>query len=67
MDESINIEKKEKNFAQRHLSIFGELWSFMTVRKKFWLLPVVIMLLLVGVLIIFGNSSSLSPFIYALI
>jgi len=47
-------------------SLLGELWEFMRVRKKWWLLPIVIMLVLVGILIIFGQSSALSPFIYAL-
>jgi len=43
-----------------------ELWSFLRVRKKWWLLPIVIMLLLVSILIIFGQSSAVSPFVYAL-
>jgi len=46
--------------------LISELWSFMRVRKKWWMLPILIMLLLVGVLIIFAQSSALSPFIYAL-
>jgi hypothetical protein len=52
--------------AKNKLIIF-ELLSFMKERKKWWLLPIVIMLILVGILIIFGQSSALSPFIYALI
>jgi hypothetical protein len=47
-------------------SILGEAWAFLKVRKKWWLLPIVILLVLVGLLIIFGQSSALSPFIYAL-
>ena len=43
-----------------------ELWSFFKVRKKWWLLPIIILLLAVGALIVFGGSSALSPFIYAL-
>jgi len=43
-----------------------ETWDFLKVRKKWWLLPIVIMLVLAGTLIIFGQSSALSPFIYAL-
>jgi hypothetical protein len=38
----------------------------MRVRKKWWLLPIIIMLILVGILIIFGQSSAVSPFVYAL-
>ena len=47
-------------------SLIVEIWDFLKVRKKWWLLPIIIMLILAGVLIIFGQSSSLSPFIYAL-
>lgn len=46
--------------------VIGELWSFLKERKKWWLLPLIIMLVLVGVLIIFSQSSAVSPFIYAL-
>ena len=47
-------------------SLLGESWDFLKVRKAWWLAPTIILLLLFGVLIIFGQSSSLSPFIYAL-
>ena len=47
-------------------SLSGDLWQFMKENKKWWLLPILIMLLLVGILIVFANSSSLSPFVYAL-
>ena len=47
-------------------SLLGEVWDFLKVRKKWWLLPMIIMLVLVAALIIFGASSALSPFIYAL-
>jgi hypothetical protein len=47
-------------------SIFGELWAFMKVRKKWWLGPIMIFLLLLGVLIVFTEGSALAPFIYAL-
>ena len=48
------------------MSIFGELWMFMKIRKKWWLGPIVIFLLLLGVLIVFTEGSALAPFIYAL-
>ena len=47
-------------------SLLGELWDFLKVRKAWWLTPIILMLILVGALIIFGQSSALSPFIYAL-
>ena len=47
-------------------TILGEAWDFLKVRKKWWLLPIIILLVMAGMLIIFGQSSALSPFIYAL-
>lgn len=48
------------------VSIFGELWAFMRVRKKWWLGPIMLFLLLLSVLIVFTEGSALAPFIYAL-
>jgi hypothetical protein len=50
----------------KNKSFLKQLWDFLRVRKKYWLLPIVIMLVLVGALIILAQSSSVSPFIYAL-
>ena len=47
-------------------SFLGELWAFMRVRKKWWLLPLVLVLLLLGLLIAFAQGSALAPFIYAI-
>ena len=47
-------------------SIFGELWAFMRVRKKWWLGPIFLFLLALGILIVFTEGSALAPFIYAL-
>jgi hypothetical protein len=46
--------------------IVKEFWEFLKVRKKFWLLPIILVLLLFGTLIIFTESSVIAPFIYAL-
>ena len=46
--------------------IVGELWAFMKVRKKWWLLPIIIVLLLVGALLVFAQGSALAPFIYTI-
>lgn len=43
-----------------------DILRFMKARKKFWLLPTIILLLLIGVLIVFAGSSSIAPFIYSL-
>ncbi|MFH1409871.1 MAG: DUF5989 family protein [Nanoarchaeota archaeon] len=50
----------------KNKSLFGEMWSFLKVRKLWWLTPVIVMLLVAGILILFGQSTALSPFIYAL-
>ena len=44
----------------------SELWAFMRVRKKFWLLPVILVLVGVGGLLVFAHGSALAPFIYAI-
>jgi len=44
----------------------GELWEFMRERKKFWLAPIIMMLLLLGGLIILSEGSAVAPFIYTL-
>jgi hypothetical protein len=43
-----------------------ELWAFLRERKKFWLLPIVLTMLLFGALMVFAQSSALAPFIYTL-
>lgn len=48
------------------MSFLKELWSFLKVRKKFWLAPIIIVMLLLGVLIIFAQGSAVAPFIYTL-
>ncbi len=48
------------------LSIISELWDFLKVRKKWWLMPIVIFLVLLGGLIILTQGSALAPFIYAI-
>ncbi len=45
-------------------SVVAELWAFMRERKKWWLLPVIAVLLLVGLLLAFAQGSVLAPFIY---
>ena len=47
-------------------SLLRELWAFMRVRKKWWLLPIIIVMLLVGSLLVFAQGSALAPFIYTI-
>ncbi len=48
------------------VGFFKELWGFLKTRKKWWLLPIIIMLMLLGLLIVFTEGSALAPFIYTL-
>jgi hypothetical protein len=48
------------------MSFVAELWHFMRVRKKFWLLPVIVMSCLLGALIVLTQGSAVAPFIYTL-
>ena len=50
----------------RHMGLARELWGFLKVRKKWWLLPVMIVMLLVGALLVFAHGSVLAPFIYTI-
>jgi hypothetical protein len=54
-----------KNITGR-LRIFSELWAFMKVRKKWWLGPIILVLLILSLLIVLTEGSALAPFIYTL-
>jgi hypothetical protein len=49
-----------------NVALIRELWGFMRARKKFWLLPAVLVLLVIGMLIVFSQGSVLAPFIYTI-
>ena len=48
------------------LAIVKEFWSFLRVRKKWWLAPIVVFLLLLGGILVFAKGSAFAPFIYSL-
>lgn len=48
------------------MGLMGELWGFMRERKKWWLLPVILVMLIVGTLLVFAQGSALAPFIYTI-
>ncbi len=48
------------------LDLLQDLWAFMGERKKFWLLPIIIVLVLLGSLLMFAQGSAVAPFIYTL-
>ena len=48
------------------LELFRDLWDYMRTRKKFWLAPLIVLLVLMGALVVFGQGSALAPFIYTI-
>jgi hypothetical protein len=48
------------------LEFLGDLWQFMRERKKFWLAPIIVVMLLLGALIVLAQGSAVAPFIYTL-
>lgn len=48
------------------MQFFKDLWGFLRTRKKFWLLPIILVLLLFGVLIVMTSGTAVAPFIYTL-
>lgn len=48
------------------MDFLKDLWLFMKARKKFWLAPVILVLLILGILIVLGGGSAIAPFIYTL-
>ena len=48
------------------MGFLAELWSFLRVRKKFWLVPLLIIIGLIGVLLLLGEGSVVAPFVYTL-
>lgn len=48
------------------MEFFGDLWGFITQRKKFWLLPIITILLAFGMLLVLAGGSAIAPFIYTL-
>lgn len=48
------------------MEFFQEMWSFLRTRKKLWLMPVIIVMMLLGVLLLLAQGSAFAPFIYTL-
>ena len=48
------------------MAFIRELWRFLSARKKLWMLPIIMLMVVIGGLLIFAQSSALAPFIYTL-
>lgn len=66
LQKSLGVLTFIKGFSMGKLSLAGEVWLFLRQNKKLWLLPIIVVLLLLGVLLVFAQSSALAPFIYTI-
>ncbi len=48
------------------MALWRQMWSFLRERKKWWLAPIIVVMLVVGLLLVFAQGSALAPFIYTL-
>ena len=48
------------------IDLLSDLWAFMKERKKFWLAPIILLMVLLGSLLVFAQGSAIAPFIYTL-
>lgn len=48
------------------MEILKDLWQFLKERKKFWLMPIILVLVILGLLLVFSSGSAVAPFIYTL-
>lgn len=48
------------------MDFLRDMWAFIKERKKFWLIPIILVLVLLGVIIVLGGSSAIAPFVYTL-
>jgi hypothetical protein len=48
------------------MDFIRDMWAFIKERKKFWLIPIILVLVLLGVIIVLGGSSAIAPFVYTL-
>ena len=53
-------------FKENQMDFVKDLWGFLKVRKKYWLLPIILTLLFFGALMIFAGGSAIAPFIYTI-
>ena len=70
MPRRIKIKRVTRTSIERalkmNMGIVKELWGFLMKRKKWWLLPIIVMLVLLGLLIVLTEGSAIAPFIYTL-
>lgn len=60
------MSTQRRNTMPKNKSLIAEFWGFLKETKKWWLLPIILMLVIAGALVVLSQSSVISPFIYAL-
>jgi len=55
-----------RSSVNEKIEFFSEVWDFLRVRKKWWLAPIIILCVLVGIMLVLTQSSALAPFIYTI-
>ena len=62
----VNNNINEESILRVYMAILKELWLFLRVRKKLWLAPIMLIMILLGALIVLAQGSAIAPFIYTL-
>ena len=60
------LRPHERGVRMSKISIIKEFWDFLRVRKRYWLAPIIVILVVLSLLIVFAQSSAVAPFIYTL-
>lgn len=55
-----------QDVSEVEMGFSSDLWGFLKTRKKFWLLPLIVVLAFLGAILVFGGGSAIAPFIYTL-
>ena len=61
-----NVNSNSPGETMSQVTLVREFWMFMRERKKWWLLPIIMVMVLVGMLLVFAQGSALAPFIYTI-
>lgn len=56
----------QQEMCEDIMNFLSELWGFLKDRKKFWLLPLIVVLVILGALVVLGGGSAIAPFIYTI-
>ena len=61
-----SVAEKFSKFMEEFIELIKDIWGFLRVRKKYWLAPLIVTIVLMGTLIVFTQGSVIAPFIYSI-